>query len=511
MGIVGETARKTPAIMFQGTGSDAGKSLLAAGLCRFFANRGLKPLPFKPQNMSNNAAITADGGEIGRAQAMQAKACRAEPTVDMNPVLLKPESDTGCQVIVQGKVAATVSANGYASYRKTLLKSVLESFNRVSGNADVVVVEGAGSISEVNLREGDISNMGFALAAGVPVVLVADIDRGGVIASIIGSYLLLSDAEKPLLRGYVINKFRGDYAVFKPAEKIIMEHTGLPCLGAVRWFEGASRLPAEDSMALEKRGPGGNSGFSGDSGKMIKIYVLGLPRISNFDDFDPLASEPDVELSFVRPGKPVPGDGDLVIIPGTKSTIADLAFVRKQGWDIDIAAHIHRGGMVLGICGGYQMLGREIADPDAVENPSPVSVAGLGLLDVSTVMSPEKTLRRFSAVTDDGLEVSGYEIHLGVTDGPGTSLPMITIGGVSQGAIRGDGRAAGCYIHGLFTSDAYRAKFLSAFRGGEGLASAKTNYESEVDIALDELSAIMAESVDMEAIARIAGLGEIRF
>jgi adenosylcobyric acid synthase len=505
----GETARKTPAIMFQGTGSDAGKSLLAAGLCRFFANKGLKPLPFKPQNMSNNAAITADGGEIGRAQAMQAKACRAEPVVDMNPVLLKPESDTGCQVIVHGKAVAAMSANGYLSYRKTLLKSVLESFARISGKADVVVVEGAGSISEANLRDGDISNMGFALAAGVPVVLVADIDRGGAIASIIGSYLLLSEAEKTLLKGYVINKFRGDYAVFKPAEKIIMEHTGLPCLGAVRWFEGASKLPAEDSMALENRRLGKK--ISGRPGKAIKIYVLGLSRISNFDDFDPLASEPDVDLSFVKPGEPVPGDGDLIIIPGTKSTIADLAFVRKQGWDIDIAAHMRRGGMVLGICGGYQMLGREIADPDAAENPAPVSVAGLGLLDVSTVMSPEKTLGKFAAVTDDGLEISGYEIHLGVTDGPGASRPMISLGGVPQGAVRGDGLAAGCYIHGLFTSDGYRAKFLGAFRGEEGLAASKTNYENEVDSALDELSAIMAESVDMNAIARIASLGEICF
>jgi adenosylcobyric acid synthase len=493
--------------MFQGTGSDAGKSLLVAGLCRFFANKGLKPLPFKPQNMSNNAAITADGGEIGRAQAIQAKACRAEPSADMNPVLLKPESDAGCQVVVQGKVAATVTANSYAEYRKTLLGSVMESFGRVSANADVVVVEGAGSISEVNLRDGDISNMGFALSAQVPVVLVADIDRGGVIASIIGSCILLKEAEKPLLKGYIINKFRGDYSVFRPAEKIIMEHTGLPCLGAVRWFNGASRLPAEDSMALES-GRGGES--SGYAGKTIKVYVLGLPRISNFDDFDPLASEPDVDLSFVKPGKPIPGDGDLVIIPGTKSTIADLAFVRSQGWDVDMASHMRRGGMVLGICGGYQMLGREISDPDAVENPVPVSVAGLGLLDVTTVMSPDKTLRRFSAVTDGGLEVSGYEIHLGVTDGPGVLRPMLRLGGIPQGAVRDDGLAFGCYIHGLFASDAYRAEFLSAFRGG-GSGPAKRNYENEIDRTLDEFAGIMAESVDMEAIARIAGLGEIRF
>jgi adenosylcobyric acid synthase len=492
--------------MLQGTGSDAGKSLLVAGLCRFFANNGIKPKPFKPQNMSNNAAITADGGEIGRAQATQARACRVEPAVDMNPVLLKPESDTGSQVVLRGKAVTTKNANDYIIYRNTLLQSVMGSFGRLSDTADVVIVEGAGSISEVNLRDGDIANMGFAAAAQVPVVLVADIDRGGAIASIVGSYLLLPDEEKPLLRGYIINKFRGDYEIFRPAEKIIAEHTGLPCLGAVPWFEGASILPAEDSLALEN----GKSGKTA-SGKTIKIYVLGLSRISNFDDFDPLASEPDVSLSFIRPGSPVPGDGDLVIIPGTKSTIADLGFIKKQGWDIDIAAHIRRGGMVVGICGGYQILGREISDPYGIENPRPATVTGLGLLDVTTVMSPEKTLKRFKAVTNDNMEISGYEIHLGVTSGPGTDRPMLYLNGVPEGAFRGDGLAAGCYIHGLFTNDAYRAKFLSRFRGGDGFGMAALCYENEVDRALDELSYLMAGSLDMKAIAKIAGLENFRF
>ncbi|MDR1514371.1 MAG: cobyric acid synthase [Synergistaceae bacterium] len=492
--------------MLQGTGSDAGKSLLVAGLCRFFANNGIKPKPFKPQNMSNNAAITADGGEIGRAQVTQARACRVEPTVDMNPVLLKPESDTGSQVVLHGKAVVTKSANDYIAYRNTLLQSVLDSFGRLRDTADVVVVEGAGSISEVNLRDGDIANMGFASAAQVPVVLVADIDRGGAIASIVGSYLLLSDAEKPLLKGYIINKFRGDYEVFKPAEKIIMEHTGLPCLGSVPWFEGADLLPAEDSLALENRRSGKTP-----PGKMIKIYVLGLSRISNFDDFDPLAAEPDVSLSFIRSGDPVPGDGDLIIIPGTKSTIADLAFIRKQGWDIDIAAHIRRGGMVVGICGGYQILGRGISDPHGIENPEPLTVAGLGLLDVVTVMSPEKTLKRFKAVTNDNMEISGYEIHLGVTSGRGTDRPMLYLDGVPEGALRSDGLVAGCYIHGLFTNDEYRAKFLSSFRGGDGFGAARLCYENAVEGALDELSYLLADHLDMKTIAKIAGLANFRF
>jgi adenosylcobyric acid synthase len=489
--------------MFQGTGSDVGKSIIVAGLCRIFSNRGKNVLPFKPQNMSNNAAITADGGEIGRAQAMQARACRVEPVADMNPVLLKPESDTGSQVVVQGKVARTVKASEYVTYRKTLLPRVMESFGRLCDTADVVVVEGAGSISEVNLRDGDISNMGFAVEAGVPVVLVADIDRGGAIASIVGSYMLLPEDERPFLKGYIINKFRGDYSVFKPAEEIIRSHTGLPCLGAVDWFAGASLLPAEDSLALEKKR---ESGGRIRRTKRIKIYVLGLSRISNFDDFDPLASERDVDLVFVRPGAPVPGDGDLIIIPGTKSTIADLEYIRRQGWDIDMAAHIHRGGRVIGICGGYQILGKRIDDPLATENPAPASVEGLGFLDVVTSMAGDKTLRRFAAVTPDGQDISGYEIHMGLTDGPGTARPMIVLDGVPEGALRDDDLVAGCYIHGLFTNDSYRSKFLSIFRGGSGLGVAKLDYESAVDRTLDEFAALMERGVDIDRLSQIAGL-----
>jgi adenosylcobyric acid synthase len=455
--------------------------------------------------MSNNAAITADGGEIGRAQALQARACNADPVSDMNPVLLKPESDKGSQVVVQGHARATMSAVDYLSYKKTLMPYVMESFGRMRAASDLVIVEGAGSISEVNLREGDISNMGFAVEAGVPVALAADIDRGGALASIVGSWRLLPDCERRLLRGYIMNKFRGDYKVLEPAIDVIGEHTGLRCLGVLQWFEGASAFPAEDSMTLTAaavRVPGKHD-CNGRNSK-IKIYVLSLPRISNFDDFDPLAAEDDVELAYVPPGSAIPGDGDLVIIPGTKSTIGDLDFLRTQGWDVDIAAHLHRGGHVLGVCGGYQMLGMEISDPCAVENPEPRTVPGLGLLDVVTVMEPRKTLRRFTARTERGCDVTGYEIHTGSTRGPGTNKPMMLLDGVPEGARSEDERAEGCYIHGLFTGDAYRAGFLSVFRGGGGEKGQA--YWKKIDGALDDLAGHIEKYLDVKELAVISGI-----
>jgi adenosylcobyric acid synthase len=493
--------------MIQGTASDAGKSLVVAGLCRLFTHRGLSVLPFKPQNMSNNAAITADGGEIGRAQALQARACWAEPVSDMNPVLLKPESDKGSQVVVQGHARVTMAAVDYLDYRRTLMPCVMESYNRLRGRADLVMVEGAGSISEVNLREGDISNMGFACEANIPVILAADIDRGGSIASIVGSWTLLSDDERLLLKGYMMNKFRGDLNVLVPAFDVIRERSGLPCFGVLKWFEGASRFPAEDSLALAGEA-GRRMGKGGDSGKKIKIYVLALSRISNFDDFDPLSAEADVDLAYVKPGEALPGDGDLVIIPGTKSTIGDMEFLWSQGWDVDIAAHIRRGGHVLGICGGYQMLGKTISDPHAVENPEPRTIRGLGLIDVSTVMEPLKTLRRFEARTEKGDTVTGYEIHMGSTDGPGRAAPMFYLDGAAEGAFSEDGRAFGCYVHGLFTSDSYRARFLSAWRGGEGAGGEllRWSYERQIDETLDELANEMERQLDINAIARTAGV-----
>ena len=492
------------ALMIQGTASNAGKSLIVAGLCRIFTRRGLRVLPFKPQNMSNNAAVTADGGEIGRAQALQARACMTEPSSDMNPVLLKPESDSGSQVVVQGRARETVGARDYLLYKRTLMPYVMESFNRLRARAELIIVEGAGSISEINLRDGDISNMGFAAEANVPVVLAADIDRGGALAAVTGSWYLLPEDERPLLRGYVMNKFRGDFDVLAPALEIIRERTGLPCYGVIDWFAPASKLPAEDSQSLADAFSSGMGGI-GRRGK-IKIYVLALSRISNHDDFDPLAAESDVDLNYVKPGAAIPGDGDIVIIPGTKSTIGDLDFLRAQGWDTDIAAHIRRGGYVLGICGGYQMMGMEVSDPHAVENPKPMTVRGLGLIDVTTVMERQKTLRRFKAATQHGDEVAGYEIHMGSTTGPAAAAPMIILDGVPEGASGANALCAGCYVHGLFTSDSYRARFLSPFRGGEGAGFVRTKYEKQIDDTLDELASHIEARVDVDKLAKIAGL-----
>ena len=345
--------------MLQGTSSDAGKSLLVAGLCRAYARRGLRVRPFKPQNMSNNAAATHDGGEIGRAQALQAQAAGVPPSRDMNPVLLKPESERGAQVVVQGRVVGTYAARAYHALKPRLMASVLESFERLKAEADLVLVEGAGSPAEVNLRAGDIANMGFAVRANVPVLLAADIERGGVIAQIVGTALLLEDEERALLRGCIVNKFRGDPALFDTAYPIIQAKAGIPCLGVVPWFRGAADLPAEDVLGLRSERRAGG----------IRVVVPRLPRIANFDDLDPLAQEPDVSLEVVEPGRPLPQGADLVLLPGSKATIADLAALRREGWDIDIQAHRRQGGAVLGLCGGYQMLGRSVADPERRRRP----------------------------------------------------------------------------------------------------------------------------------------------
>ena len=408
-------------LMIQGTCSNAGKSLLVAGLCRAFTRRGLQVRPFKPQNMSNNAAVTVDGGEIGRAQALQARACGVEPVVDMNPVLLKPQSDTGAQVVVQGRVLRSCTARDYHALKPQLLPMVLESFARLRASADLVLVEGAGSPAEVNLRAGDIANMGFARAAGVPVILAGDIERGGVIAQLVGTVLLLEPEERALLRGYLVNKFRGDPALFDEAHPVIEAHTGLRSLGVVTWFEQARDLPKEDMLGLsELAGAGRGHGA-------ITVAVPRLPRIANFDDLDPLAAEPDVDLRVLEPGQPVPAATDLVLLPGSKSTLADLAALRAAGWDIDILAHARRGGWVLGLCGGYQMLGRTIADPLGVEG-APGAVAGLGLLDVDTVLAPLKALAlRAARDIATGESVRGYEIHMGRTDGPGRERPMLRL------------------------------------------------------------------------------------
>jgi adenosylcobyric acid synthase len=480
------------ALMFQGTGSDVGKSLVVAGLCRAFANRGLNVRPFKPQNMSNNAAVTPDGGEIGRAQALQARACRVAPSVHMNPVLLKPQSAIGSQIVVQGRVAGNAQAREYQGWKPKLMAAVLDSFAQMKGEADLVLVEGAGSPAEVNLRRGDIANMGFAQAADVPVVLIGDIDRGGVIAQIVGTKAVIDPADAALVSGFLVNKFRGDATLFEEGMRIIERHTGWPALGLIPFFPAASRLPPEDSVALERREP--------SMGEGVTIAIPVLSHIANFDEFDSLKLEPQVRLAMVAPGESIPAGADLVILPGSKATIADLAFLSEQGWDIDIKAHWRRGGRVLGICGGYQMLGRSLADPEGTEGPAG-EAAGLGLLDVSTILSGEKILAAVNGLClDNGAPFEGYEMHIGRTSGPGCARPLLRFAdGRDDGAISSEGRVMGAYVHGLFAGDVQRAAWLAKLGARSDLG-----YESQVEQTLDELAAHLAAHVDLGGLFKLA-------
>jgi adenosylcobyric acid synthase len=477
------------AIMIQGAGSNVGKSMIVAGLARVFAQDGLHVRPFKPQNMSNNAAVTIDGGEIGRAQALQARACGVAPHTDMNPVLLKPETDIGAQVIVQGQRLTTVKARDYAKLKPQLLEKTVESFTRLSGEADLVLIEGAGSPAEINLRAGDIANMGFAEAINAPVVLVGDIDRGGVIAQLVGTHSVLPPADRCRIVACLINKFRGDPSLFDAGLREIETRTGWPCLGVLPWFAQAWRLPAEDVMdiASTKGGP-------------LKIAVPKLSRMANFDDLDPLSQEPGVTVEIIEPGRPLPGDAALVLIPGSKSTIGDLNFFRAQGWDIDLAAHIRRGGHVMGLCGGYQMLGQWIDDPDGLEGP-PGKVEGLGHLDISTRMAPQKRLAQVRGrEVGSSVEVMGYEIHIGQTEGPDTQRAWLEIEGRSEGAASQDGRVRGCYIHGLFASDAFRAGYLATL----GAQSQLQDFESSVEGALDALADHLRAHMDVDKLLELA-------
>ncbi|MBL1434601.1 MAG: cobyric acid synthase [Rhodobacteraceae bacterium] len=479
--------QKSRAIMIQGTGSNVGKSLLVAGICRALAQRGLKVLPFKPQNMSNNAAV-AQGGEIGRAQALQAMACGVAPCVDMNPVLLKPESETGAQVVVQGQRLTTVKARAYGALKATLMPRVLESFQRLKAEADIVIIEGAGSPAEVNLRAGDIANMGFAEAADVPVILVGDIDRGGVIAQIVGTKAVISSKDAARVCGFIVNKFRGDPSLFDDGFKAIEDHTGWRGLGTLPWFSDAHKLPAEDALDIRSSG-------SGD----YHIAVPQLSRMANFDDLDPLAQEPNVRVTMVPAGQALPGDADLVLIPGTKSTIKDLAFFREQGWEVDLKAHMRRGGKVLGICGGYQMLGKAISDPEGLEGPAG-NTSGLALLDVQTIMLPEKRVTQVEAVhTASGAPVNGYEIHIGTTEGADRARPLFSVEGKPEGASSANGQVAGTYLHGLFSADKFRAAWL----GAQGVQGALA-YGATVEETLDALAKHIEAHLDLSALIRMA-------
>lgn len=480
----------TKAIMFMGTGSDVGKSLIVAGLCRALANRGLSVAPFKPQNMSNNAAVTEDGGEIGRAQALQARASRRAPITAMNPVLLKPEGEMGSQVVVRGKRRASLSAPQYWADRGQLLPEVLGAFADLAETTDIILVEGAGSASEVNLRANDIANFGFAQAGNIPVILIGDIHRGGVIASLVGTLAVIDPDDAALVRASLINRFHGDPALFESGKAFLTEKMAMPCLGPVPYFADAAKFPAEDALALEAFTPGQGGGFH--------IAVPRLPRIANFDDLDPLRAEPGVTLTLVQPGEPIPRSADLVLLPGSKATRADLAALRANGWDIDILAHHRSGGAVLGICGGYQMLGRSISDPDGIEG-APGTSAGLGLLDVETVLTPVKQLRVEAAIhVASSTAIAGYHMHMGDTTGPDRARPFSQVGFEPEGATSADGRVLGTYLHGLFAADDFRRAFLGQ------AASPDLSYEAGIEVALDGLAAHLETHLDIDALLALA-------
>jgi adenosylcobyric acid synthase len=476
------------ALMFMGTGSDVGKTTIVAGLCRAFANRGLRVAPFKPQNMSNNAAVTADGGEIGRAQALQAQAARREPLTAMNPVLLKPEHESGAQLIVRGQRVASYTAREYWALRGRIMPDVVTAFREIAADSDVVLIEGAGSASEVNLRSNDIANFGFAQAVKAPVILVGDIDRGGVIASLVGTFAVIAPEDAALIRATLINKFRGDPSLFADGRTFIAERTGVPCLGPLPFFPDASKLPAEDSLALDAKPRA--------AGGPYLIAVPRLPRIANFDDLDPLRAEPGVTLVIVEPGQPLPQAADLIILPGSKATRADLDALRREGWDIDIRAHRRAGKRVLGLCAGYQMLGHIVADPHGIEGDPGVS-EGLGLLDVETVLAPIKQLRIEHGVhVGTGTAMSGYHMHMGVTSGPDCSRPFAQIGEEADGATSDDGLVGGSYMHGLFASDTFRHAFLNMRSG--------VHQRREVERALDDLAQHIGETLNLDELLALA-------
>lgn len=497
-------------LMFCGTGSDVGKSVLTAGFCRILSNRGIGVVPFKSQNMALNSAVTPEGGEIGRAQAVQAEACRIPPHVDMNPVLLKPNSDTGSQVIVHGVPVGNMSVREYNSFKPEAFGKIRESFRRLRERSDFIVIEGAGSIAEINLKAHDIANMKVAEMAGCPVILVADIDRGGVFAQIVGTIELLEPEERRRVQGVVINKFRGDPSLLRSGIEFVEKRTGVPVLGVVPWFSGF-RIPDEDSVPLQKKRAAGTA-----EGKLA-VGVVRFPRISNYTDFDPLEYEPDVHLSYLERPEQVTGL-DMLILPGTKSTIADLTFLEESG-----LAEAVKGfpGPVVGICGGYQMLGRRVLDPDGVESARAEAV-GLGLLDVETVMQPVKATHQVTAQLLEGGgkvapglagELSGYEIHMGETTLAPSVEPFASITTRSgravtmqDGAVSPDGRVVGTYLHGIFGNTGFRSAFLNQLRLNRGLPLPAP---AESEDPFDQLARHLEQNLDMPRLFAICGLPEL--
>jgi adenosylcobyric acid synthase len=490
-------------LMVQGTTSDAGKTTVVAALCRWLARQGVSVAPFKPQNMALNSAVTVDGGEIGRSTALQALACGLEPHSDMNPVLLKPQSDRGAQVILRGRVFGNMDALDYHAYKAEAMVSVMAAWRSLSQRYDVIIAEGAGSPAEINLRANDIANMGFAEAADCPVLLVGDIDRGGVFAQLVGTLELVSETERARTCGFVINRFRGDKALLDPGLDWLTERTGKPVVGVLPYLHGLI-IDAEDSV-----------GTSGESqAGALKVIVPLLPRISNHNDFDPLRLHPGVDLQFIAPDQPIP-PADLIILPGSKSTCSDLEWLRTQGWPKAIDRHLRYGGKVFGICGGFQMLGQSVLDPDGLEGIVG-STPGLGLLAMTTRMVAGKQLRKVTGQFRAGLgngkgsPLSGYEMHNGVSEGAALKQPMATldIEGESRpdGAVSEDGQIMGTYVHGIFDEPAACDAIL-AWAGGHGMNQSRAvDYRAHRETQLDRLADQIENHLDTDWLREVLGL-----
>lgn len=486
---VGLMQKTTQAIMVQGTTSDAGKSVLVAGLCRVLARKGIAVAPFKSQNMALNSAVTQDGGEIGRAQAVQARACRIEPTVDMNPVLLKPNTDIGAQVIVQGKALADMDAVGYHNYKKVVMGPIMDSFAKLQAQYQTVVIEGAGSPAEINLRENDVANMGFAEKADVPVIIIADIDRGGVFAHLYGTLALLSESEQNRVKGFVINRFRGDIKLLESGLDWLEQKTGKPVLGVLPYLHGLM-LEAEDAINSQQ--------VESTTDQPLRVAVPVLTRVSNHTDFDPLRMHPQVNLMLVGKGEPLP-PCDLVIIPGTKNVRDDLAYLKEQGWDQQIQRHLRLGGKLMGICGGYQMLGQIIADPLGIEGKAGES-QGLGYLDVTTVLEQEKQLKQVSGTltlpNQASVPVRGYEIHAGVTTGVQVDAPIQLESGL-DGQLGVDNQVFGTYLHGIFE----RQEACDAILSWAGLEATQTpDFDQIREQGIDRVADTIEQYLDLEAL-----------
>jgi len=505
---------KCRSLMVQGTASHVGKSILVAAFCRILKQDGYNVAPFKAQNMALNSFITRDGGEMGRAQVVQAEAAGLEPHWDMNPVLIKPNTDVGAQVIIHGRVYQNMSATLYHDFKKEAVVFVRQSFQRLSEKYDFIVIEGAGSPAEINLRENDIVNMGMAEIADCPVILAGDIDRGGVFASLVGTIELLTKDERQRIKGFIINKFRGDISLLKPGLDFLEEKTGIPVLGTIPYFKDIY-IPEEDSVSLERDMPSGGNG-------KVDIAVIYLPHISNFTDFDPFEREPDIKLKYVNYGEKI-GNADVVIIPGSKNTIDDLNYLHNSGYVREILQHHRNGGSVIGICGGYQMLGEDIADPYHIET-SIESINGIGLLPVRTLIEKEKVTCQVSAKihpsnrtfknTD---ELRGYEIHMGKTELRDEKYMFEIIQreekqtSTPDGFISADGRVWGTYIHGIFDNDGFRQEFIKRVKEAKGIsvspeAHASFSFQEFKETQYDRLAELVRRNIDMEAFYRIAGL-----